>query len=63
MESIRIDGGSDVGQGGKYRVDGMASELKMTIFVHTLDFPNDDGDDDDDGNGDGGCGSRIVERL
>lgn len=36
----------------------MASEFKTTIFVHTVDFPNDDGDDDV-----GGGGSGIVERL
>lgn len=48
MESIRIDGGGDNVEHGM-AVD-VASEFKTTIFVHTVDLPN----DDDDG---------IVERL
>lgn len=58
MESIRIDGGSDSGGEAPYNaMASMASEFKTTIFVHTVDFPNDDADDDDDG------GGGIVERL
>lgn len=48
MESIRIDGGSDNAELGMSV--NVASEFKTTIFVHTVDLPN----DDDDG---------IVERL
>lgn len=47
METIRIDVGSDntdTDDGG-CGINGMALEYKTTIFVHTVDFPNDDDDD------------------